>query len=91
MKQQQYQEIERRLWSNCLKSPERKTKVTEFQQAARELCESITGNDNIMRQVLPEGFTENEVAIVREEAALLGLNIATCERYGKKQIYIQKS
>ena len=44
-----------------------------------------------MRQALPEGFTEEEIAIVREEAALLGLDVLTTTRYGKEQIYLQKS
>lgn len=88
VKQREYLEIEKRLWKNCFKSDENKTKVTEFRQAARDLCESV--RNNIMRQPLPEGFTEEELEIIREEAAASGLNVVKHIRYGKEIIYIQK-
>lgn len=88
MKQRQYREIEKRLWKNCFKS-EDNTKITEFRKAARELCESV--HNNIMRQPLPEGFTEEEHEIIREEAAASGLSVVRHTRYGKEVVYIQKS
>lgn len=89
MKQRQYLEIEKRLWKNCFKSEEDKTKTTEFRKAARELCESV--QNDIMRQPLPEGFTEEEIEIIREEAAVSGLSVVRHLRYGKEVIYLQKS
>ncbi|XP_014475449.1 PREDICTED: inactive peptidyl-prolyl cis-trans isomerase FKBP6 [Dinoponera quadriceps] len=89
MKQRRYLEIEKRLWKNCFKSEKNKTKATEFRQAARELCESV--QNNILRQSLPEGFTEEELEIIREEAAASGLSIVKHIRYGKEVIYIQKN
>ncbi|XP_012221039.1 inactive peptidyl-prolyl cis-trans isomerase FKBP6 [Linepithema humile] len=89
-KERQYLEIQKRLWSNCFKYQDRETKVTGFRQALRELCESIINNSGITRQVIPEGFTDKEMEIVREEAALFGLDIVTCKRYSKNQVYLQK-
>lgn len=89
MKQRQYLEIEKRLWKNCFKSEEDKTKISEFRQAARDLCESI--QNSITRQPLSEGFTEEEHEIIREEAAAAGLSIVKHIRYGKEIVYIQKN
>lgn len=91
-KQREYQEIQKRLWANCFKAEKEKgVKVCEFRQAARELCESIINHSSVTRQVLPEGFREEEMAIIRDEAALLGLDVVTLVRFGKEQIYLQKS
>lgn len=44
-----------------------------------------------MRQPLPEGFTEEEIEIIQEEAAVSGLSVVRHLRYGKEVIYLQKS
>ncbi|EZA62898.1 Peptidyl-prolyl cis-trans isomerase FKBP6 [Ooceraea biroi] len=90
-KQRQYLEIEKRLWKNCFKSKEEQMKVSEFRKAVRDLCQTIINNTDIMRQPLPEGFTEEEHQIIREEAAILGLDVLTHSRYGKNTVYLQKS
>ncbi|KAL6268504.1 hypothetical protein P5V15_001636 [Pogonomyrmex californicus] len=90
-KQREYLEIEKRLWKNCFKSKEDKTKITEFRKAARDLCETIINSDDITRQSLPEGLTKEEEEIVREEAAILGLNVVISNRYGKETVYLQKN
>ncbi|EFN78601.1 FK506-binding protein 6 [Harpegnathos saltator] len=90
IQQRQYLEIEKRLWKNCFKSEEQnKTKSDEFRKAARDLCESV--QNNITRQPLPEGFTEEEHEIIREEAAASGLSIVRHIRYGKEVMYLQKN
>lgn len=91
MKQRQYLEMERRLWKNCFKSKEEKAKVTEFRKAARDLCESLVNSNDSLRQSLSEGFTKEEYEILREEAAILGLNVVTTSRYGKDTVYLQKN
>lgn len=90
-KQRQYLEIEKRLWKNCFKSGETQIKVNEFRKTIRNLCGTITNDNNISRRSLPEGLIEEELQIVREEAAILGLNIVTSSRYGKETVYLQKS
>jgi len=57
----------------------------------RDLCESLIHSNDISRQSLSEGFTKEEYEIVREEAAILGLDIVTCTRHGKETVYLQKS
>lgn len=89
MKQRQYLEIEKKLWKNCFKSGE-KQKINEFRKVMRDFCETII-NDTATRLSLPEGLTEEELQLVREEAAILGLNIITNIRYGKEIVYLQKS
>lgn len=91
MKQREYLEIERRLWQNCFKSKEEKAKITEFRKAARDLCETLIYSNDSLRQSLSEGFTKEEYEILREEAAIIGLNIVTVSRYGKDTVYLQKN
>lgn len=91
MKQREYLDIEKRLWKNCFKSKEEQLKVTEFRKAVRDLCEKLINNDHVSRQSLSEGFTKEEYEIIREEAAILGLDVVTSIRYGKETVYIQKS
>lgn len=54
------------------------------------MCETVINGNDIRRSV-PEGLTEEELQIVREEAAILGLNIVTYSRFGKEIVYLQKS
>ncbi|XP_072757123.1 inactive peptidyl-prolyl cis-trans isomerase FKBP6 [Anoplolepis gracilipes] len=89
-KQRQYLEIEKRLWKNCFKSGEKQTKVNEFRKVMREFCETIINDSYVKILCIPEGLTEEELQIVREEAATLGLNVVTSTRYGKKTMYLQK-
>lgn len=79
------------MWKNSFKSKEEKTKVTEFRKAARDLCENVINSDDIGRQSLPEGLIEEEYEVVREEAAILGLDVITHLRYGKEIVYLQKN
>lgn len=90
MKQRQYLETEKRLWENCFKSGNKEIKVNEFRKVIRDICETVI-NGNDIRRSLPEGLTEEELQIVREEAAVLGLNIVTSSRFGKELLYLQKS
>lgn len=95
MKQREYLEIEKRLWKNCLKSGEEQTnkqiKINEFRKVIRELCEIVINSNDVTRQSLPEGLTEQEYQIIREEVAASGLNIVTTSRYDREYVYIQKS
>ncbi|KAM0731719.1 Inactive peptidyl-prolyl cis-trans isomerase shutdown [Formica fusca] len=90
VKQRQYLETEKRLWENCFKSGNKEIKVNEFRKVIRDICETVI-NGNDIRRSLPEGLTEEELQIVREEAAVLGLNIVTSSRFGKELVYLQKS
>lgn len=95
VKQREYLEIEKRLWKNCLKSGEEQTnkqiKINEFRKVIRELCEIVINSNDVTRQSLPEGLTEQEYQIIREEVAASGLNIVTTSRYDREYVYIQKS
>ncbi|KYQ51324.1 Peptidyl-prolyl cis-trans isomerase FKBP6 [Trachymyrmex zeteki] len=91
VKQREYLEIEKRLWKNCFRSNEEQIKVNEFRKAARDLCERLINSNDAVRQNLSEGFTKEEYEIIREEAAILGLNVVTSVRYGKETIFLQKS
>lgn len=91
MKQREYREIEKRLYKNCFKSKNEQITVSEFRKAARDLCQNLINNNDVLRQSLSEGFTKEEYEIVREEAAILGLNVVTSTRNGKETIYLQKS
>jgi len=66
-------------------------KVSEFRKAVRDLCQTIIQNNDVIRQPLPEGFTEEEHEIIREEAAILGLDVLTSSKYGKDTVYLQMS
>ncbi|KYM99352.1 Peptidyl-prolyl cis-trans isomerase FKBP6 [Cyphomyrmex costatus] len=91
MRQREHLEIEKRLWRNCFKSKEERMKVSEFRKAARDLCEKLINSPNTVRQNLSDGFTKEEYEIIREEAAILGLNVVTSIRYDKETIFLQKS
>ncbi|XP_011695993.1 PREDICTED: inactive peptidyl-prolyl cis-trans isomerase FKBP6-like [Wasmannia auropunctata] len=91
VKQREYLEVEKRLWKNCFKSKEEQNKITEFRKAARELCNKLIESNDMTRQSLYEGFTEEEYEIIHEEAAKLGLDFLKSSRYGKKTAYIQKN
>ncbi|XP_018356146.1 PREDICTED: inactive peptidyl-prolyl cis-trans isomerase FKBP6-like [Trachymyrmex septentrionalis] len=90
----EYLKIEIRLRENCFRfMDEEEMKVTEFRKAAHDLCEKLINSDAV-RQYLPEGFSKQEYEIIREEAAILGLNIVTSRyrnRYGEVIIYLQKN
>ncbi|XP_011879049.1 PREDICTED: inactive peptidyl-prolyl cis-trans isomerase FKBP6 isoform X2 [Vollenhovia emeryi] len=90
-KQLKYREIERRLWQNCFRSNTEKKKVTEFRKAVSDLCENLIQSNDVLRQSLSEGFTREEYEIVREEAAIHGLNVVTSTRHGKETVYLQKN
>ncbi|EFN71505.1 FK506-binding protein 6 [Camponotus floridanus] len=90
VKQRQYLEIEKKLWKNCFK-PGEKQKINEFRNVMRDFCETIISDSTVSRLSLPEGLTEEELQLVREEAAALGLNVITNIRYGKEIVYLQKS
>lgn len=89
-KYKKYREIEKRLWSKCLNTVKEKKEATEFQKAAREMCESFALDDHLMRQLLPEGLTIEEEKYICEQAAALGLSITTHQRYGKTVLYMNK-
>lgn len=93
MKQRQYLEIEKKLWKNCFKKDENeeKQKINGFRKIMRDFCETIINDNDVSRLSLPEGLTEEELKLVREEAAALGLNVITSIRYGKEIVYLQKS
>lgn len=57
----------------------------------RNFCETIINDNNTTRLPLPEGLTEEELELVREEAATFGLNVITNLRYGKEFVYLQKN
>lgn len=84
-------EIEKRLWKNCFKSKEEQLKITEFRKAVRDLCESLINSNDVLRQSLSEGFTKEEYEIVREEAAVMGLDVVISDRNGKETVYLQKN
>jgi len=79
------------LWKNCFKSKEEQLKITEFRKAARDLCESLINSNDVLRQSLSEGFTKEEYEIVREEAAVMGLDVVISDRNGKETVYLQKN
>lgn len=93
VKQRQYLEIEKKLWKNCFKKDENeeKQKINGFRKIMRDFCETIINDNDVSRLSLPEGLTEEELKLVREEAAALGLNVITSIRYGKEIVYLQKS
>ncbi|KAK2586048.1 hypothetical protein KPH14_012045 [Odynerus spinipes] len=73
-KYNRYREIEKRLWSNCLNAIKEEKEATEFQKAARDMCESFAKDDHLSRQPFPEGVTAEEEKYIREQAAALGLS-----------------
>jgi len=91
VKQREYLEIEKRLWKNCFRCKDVQIKVTEFQKAARDLCERLINSNDAVRQILSEDFTKEEYEIICEEAATLGLNVVISNRYGKETIFLQKN
>ncbi|XP_033338043.2 inactive peptidyl-prolyl cis-trans isomerase shutdown [Megalopta genalis] len=90
-KQRKYLEMEKKLWSNCLKTKQEGKKETLFQTAAREMCETFAKDSQLLRQPLPESLTPEEDKCIREQAAAFGLLITTHERYGREVTYLNKS
>lgn len=79
------------MYENCFKSKDKQKKVTEFRKAVHDLCETLISSEDVVRQSLSEGITKEEYEIVREEAAILGLNVVTSTRNGKETVYLQKN
>lgn len=90
-KAREYRQVEKRLWGNCLNSKNEDRKPSEFRKAAHDLCKNLISNSDSVRQPFPEGLTPEEANIIREEAAVLGLNVITQIRYGKEIMYLQKT
>ncbi|XP_076655778.1 inactive peptidyl-prolyl cis-trans isomerase shutdown [Halictus rubicundus] len=90
-KQRKYREIEKKLWSNCLKSEQIERNQTLFAKAAREMCETFSKDSQLSRQPLPESLTPEEDKCIREQAAAFGLLITTHQRYGREITYLNKS
>lgn len=64
--------------------------MTEFAHYAREICESLVNNEDLMRLNLRSGLNDRELDCFREQAATLDLSFTTRERYGKVEYYICK-
>lgn len=90
-KYDKYRDMQKRLWSNCLKTDKKEVEVNDFQKAAREMCESFAKDDQVSRQPLPEGLTIEEEKYIREQAAALGLSVISHQRYGKEIVYLYKN
>lgn len=80
--------MEKRLWKNIFQTETEKT--TEFRKAVRDMCEEFINDNDTMRRPLSEGFTKEELEVVRSEAATIGLDVVTHLRYDKEIIYLQK-
>ncbi|XP_043267445.1 inactive peptidyl-prolyl cis-trans isomerase FKBP6 [Venturia canescens] len=89
--QRRYLQSEKKLWHNCLKLRSGEQEVNEYAQVAKEFCENFVKNDAILRQPLPEGLTPREDKCMRQQAALLGLNVVEHVRYGKEITYLAKT
>ncbi|XP_024936423.1 inactive peptidyl-prolyl cis-trans isomerase FKBP6 isoform X2 [Cephus cinctus] len=89
-KQSKYLEIEKKLWSKCVDGSRHERVSQDFTNGAKQLCEAFAHDTNLMRQPLPESLTKPEEKCVREQAALLGLNVTSHIRYGKEIVYLSK-
>lgn len=88
--QRKYAEIEKQLWSKCLKTQQKEKKQTTFEEAARKMCETFSQDSQLLRQSLPESLTPEEDKCIREQAAAFGLLITTHQRYGREITFLNK-
>ncbi|XP_076296106.1 inactive peptidyl-prolyl cis-trans isomerase shutdown [Lasioglossum baleicum] len=88
--QRKYMEVEKKLWSNCLKTKQKVMTETEFAKIAREMCETFAQDSQVLRLPLPESLTQEEDSCIREQAAALGLMVTTHQRYGREITYLNK-
>ncbi|XP_023290805.1 inactive peptidyl-prolyl cis-trans isomerase FKBP6 isoform X2 [Orussus abietinus] len=89
-KQKKYLDMEKRLWSNCLKNSKENTVTDGFSKIAKEFCDAFANDSSLLRQPLPEGLTPSEESCMREQAALAGLSVTLHTRYGKEVVYLSK-
>ncbi|XP_031845588.1 inactive peptidyl-prolyl cis-trans isomerase shutdown [Nomia melanderi] len=89
--QRKYTDIEKQLWSKCLKTQQKEKKQTTFEEAARKMCETFSKDSQLLRQPLPESLTPEEDKCIREQAAAFGLLITTHQRYGREITFLNKS
>lgn len=88
--QRKYLGIEKKLWSNCLKTEQKEVAETEFAKTAREMCETFAQDNQLLRLPLPESLTQEEDSCIREQAAAHGLMVTTHQRYGREITYLNK-
>ncbi|XP_015185328.1 PREDICTED: inactive peptidyl-prolyl cis-trans isomerase FKBP6 [Polistes dominula] len=86
----QYYQIEKQLWSNCLNIVGKEKCEVEFQKAAHEMCKVFTEDNYLSSQPFPEGLTKEEENCIREQAAAFGLNVVDEIKYNKKILYLTK-
>lgn len=89
-KYNQYYQMEKNLWSNCLNISGKKEHEIEFQKAAHEMCKVFAEDNYLSSQPFPEGLTQEEENCIREQAAALGLNVVDQIKYNKKILYLTK-
>ncbi|XP_014613253.1 PREDICTED: inactive peptidyl-prolyl cis-trans isomerase FKBP6 [Polistes canadensis] len=89
-KYNQYYQMEKTLWSNCLNISGKEKHEIEFQKAAHEMCKVFAEDNYLSSQPFPEGLTQEEENYIREQAAALGLNVVNQIKYNKKILYLTK-
>lgn len=89
-KQKKWNEVDRRMCSRMFRNTHEDKQLTEFQRYARNMCQTLVNDTQVLRHVVPEGLTPEEDKCIREEAAAVGLLITKHTRYGKEVLYIHK-
>ncbi|XP_029034471.2 inactive peptidyl-prolyl cis-trans isomerase FKBP6 [Osmia bicornis bicornis] len=89
-KQRKYLEMEKQLWSKCLKNEDKPKKESAFEKAAHDICEAFVQDSELLRQPLPESLTPDEDKCIRQQAAAFGLVVTTHQRYGREVTYLNK-
>ncbi|XP_076766243.1 inactive peptidyl-prolyl cis-trans isomerase shutdown [Xylocopa sonorina] len=91
-KQRHYLEVEKKLWRGCIKFGEnKKPNTSDFEEVVRNMCETFSKDDQVLRLPLPDSLTPEEDKCIRAQAAAFGLMVTTHQRYGREITYINKS
>ncbi|CAL7934498.1 unnamed protein product [Xylocopa violacea] len=90
-KQRQYLDVEKKLWRNSIKFGDKREKSTsDFEKVVRNICETFSKDDQVLRLPLPDSLTPEEDKCIRAQAAAFGLTVTTQQRYGCETTYINK-
>ncbi|XP_046613571.1 inactive peptidyl-prolyl cis-trans isomerase FKBP6 [Neodiprion virginianus] len=85
-----YKSKQKKLFSKWLQVKSNDKEMDEHVKCARELCEELKNNPDVMRQPLPAGLNDRELDCFKQQAATMGLFFTSHERFGHTNYYISK-
>lgn len=88
---QKYLEVCKRFAQNSLKlNADKDKKTDEFEQVAIEMCDFFIEDTTVMKQQIPNGLSQQEIACIQRVAAARGLSITKQTRYDVESMFLTK-